>query len=307
MPAWKGKSMSSDTSGDMANDPANDPASNAMDHVEVGRFWDRNADAWVRLSRAGYDVYRDLVNTPGFLEMLPDVAGASGLDVGCGEGHNTRLLAERGAQVTAVDIAGRFLAAAVAEERRQPRGIRYVHASAAALPFSGGVFDFATACMSLMDMPDLAVVLAEIVRVLRPGGFLQCSIEHPCTATPNSGWVTDERGVRVGWRIGGYFAQAPYVSTWLFSAAPQDARRGLAPFRIPRFPRTLSGWLNTILAAGLVVEAAGEPCADDAAVARYPKLAGTRMAPLFLHLRCRKPASTSVAKELQDSPAWAPS
>ena len=276
-------------------DLSDDARGPAMDHVEVGRYWDRNADAWVALSRAGYDVYRDLVNTPAFLAMLPDVTGASGLDLGCGEGHNTRRLAERGARMTAIDIAGRFVAAAVAEERRQSLWVWYVRASAASLPFGHEAFDFATAFMSLMDMPDVEVVLAEVYRVLRPGGFLQLSIEHPCTATPNSGWITDAGGDRVGWVIDGYFNQEPYISTWLFSAAPEDTRRGLPPLQIPRFPRTLSRWLNTIVSAGLVVEAAGEPCADDAAIARYPKLAGTRTAPLFLHLRCRKPACTAVA------------
>ncbi len=48
------------------------------------------------LARAGFDVYRDALNTPAFLAVLPDVRGQRGLDVGCGEGHNTRLLAERG-------------------------------------------------------------------------------------------------------------------------------------------------------------------------------------------------------------------
>jgi hypothetical protein len=32
-----------------------------MDHGEVGGYWDRNADTWIELSRAGYDVSRDLV------------------------------------------------------------------------------------------------------------------------------------------------------------------------------------------------------------------------------------------------------
>ena len=64
-----------------------------MDHQEVGRYWNGNADAWTRLARAGYDTYRDHFNTPAFLDLLPDVAGREGLDIGCGEGHNTRLLA----------------------------------------------------------------------------------------------------------------------------------------------------------------------------------------------------------------------
>ena len=80
-----------------------------MDHEEVGRHWDENAEAWTRLARAGYDVYRDELNTPAFLEMLPDVDGLSGLDVGCGEGHNTRLVLERGARMTGIDIAENFV------------------------------------------------------------------------------------------------------------------------------------------------------------------------------------------------------
>ena len=68
-----------------------------MNHREVGRYWDGNADAWTKLARAGYDVYRDYLNTPAFFVMLPNVKGLLGLDIGCGECHNTRLLARRGA------------------------------------------------------------------------------------------------------------------------------------------------------------------------------------------------------------------
>src|SRR6185295_14532567 len=68
-----------------------DWASNSMTHEEAGKFWNENANTWTALARAGYDVYRDYVNTPAFLEMLPEVRGLEGLDIGCGEGHNTRL------------------------------------------------------------------------------------------------------------------------------------------------------------------------------------------------------------------------
>ena len=42
-----------------------------MDPVKVAAYWEANAEAWTRLARAGYDVYRDALNTPAFLEMLP--------------------------------------------------------------------------------------------------------------------------------------------------------------------------------------------------------------------------------------------
>ena len=76
-----------------------------MDRPDTRKIWNANAPAWTELSRAGFDVYRDLVNTPAFFAMLPPVAGLCCLDLGCGEGHNTRLLAGRGARVVALDIA----------------------------------------------------------------------------------------------------------------------------------------------------------------------------------------------------------
>src|SRR3989442_11587429 len=101
-----------------------------MNHREVGQMWDENAEVWTQLARGGYDVYRDRVNTPAFFAMLPEVRGLSGLDIGCGEGHNTRLLAQRGARMTAIDISNTFLRHASELEQKQPLGILYQLASA---------------------------------------------------------------------------------------------------------------------------------------------------------------------------------
>ena len=77
-----------------------------MNHTEAGKYWNDNAHAWTQLARAGYDVYRDHLNTPAFFAMLPEVRGLAGLDIGCGGGHNTRLLARRGARVTGREARG---------------------------------------------------------------------------------------------------------------------------------------------------------------------------------------------------------
>ena len=80
-----------------------------MDRERAAAYWEANAETWTQLSRAGYDVYRDNVNTPGFLAMLPPIAGLHGLDIGCGEGTNTRALAKLGARMTAIDVAPPFV------------------------------------------------------------------------------------------------------------------------------------------------------------------------------------------------------
>jgi 2-polyprenyl-3-methyl-5-hydroxy-6-metoxy-1,4-benzoquinol methylase len=105
-----------------------------MDPSEVAALWQANAETWTRHVRLGYDVYRDALNTPAFLEILPPIDGLSGLDIGCGEGANTRQLARRGARMTAVDIATTFIHFAQEAETADPLGIRYQVADGMALP-----------------------------------------------------------------------------------------------------------------------------------------------------------------------------
>lgn len=261
-----------------------------MDHREAGKYWQANADAWTRLARAGYDVYRDHLNTPAFLELLPPIAERRGLDLGCGEGHNTRQLALRGARVTGLDIAEKFITHARAEENRSPLGIDYVCASAVELPFADASFDFATAFMALMDIPDAKAVLRESYRVLRPGGFLQFSISHPCFDTPHRNNRRTLLGRTRAIEVGDYFeGHKPRVEEWIFGAAPQALKTQLPPFRIPVFHRTLTSWTKLLLDAGFVIEALNEPRPDDETVRRVPALQDAQVVAYFLHLRVRKP------------------
>lgn len=261
-----------------------------MNHEEAGHYWDGNADAWTDLARAGYDVYRDHLNTPAFFASLPDVTGLEGLDIGCGEGHNTRLLADRGARLSAVDISERFLAHARRAESESPKGIAYELASAVDLPFEDATFDFATAFMSLMDVPETDLVLAEAYRVLRPGGFLQFSITHPCFDTPHRRNLRNTKGLTHAIEVGRYFERGDgKITEWLFSAAPTGAKRGLSRFRTPQFHRTLSEWLNLVLTIGFRLEFVAEPCLTDEVVRTCPSVQDAQVVAYFLHLRVRKP------------------
>lgn len=264
-----------------------------MTRAEAAACWEANAETWTRHARAGLDVYRDCVNTPAFLAMLPPVTGLLGLDVGCGEGGNTRQLARRKTCMTALDVSPTFLRHARDTEKANPLGIQYVQADAACMPFAAAAFDFATAFMSLMDMPDHAPVLAEIHRVLQPGGFLQFSILHPCFVPPHRRVVREAgSGTALAIEVGGYFTDIDgRVDRWWFSAVPAEERARIPSFQEPRFHRTLSAWLNLVITTGFTLECLGEPSADEAMAEAVPAVADTRVAPLFLHVRGRKPAS----------------
>jgi SAM-dependent methyltransferase len=256
-----------------------------VERPDTRKQWNANAAAWTELSRAGFDIYRDLVNTPAFFALLPAVDGLLCLDLGCGEGHNTRLLAGRGARVVAVDVAELFIAAA--GEARP--GIRYLIGDGAFLPFRGPSFDAVTAFMSLMDVADPERTLLEVARVLRPGGFVQFSVVHPVMSAPAGRWMDDDQGVRQARVMSDYFYQGPLTETWSFSTAPAQVRDRYQPFTITYARRTLTGWLRAVLAAGLIIEAIAEPHADERTAAAHPEVADTRIAPYFLIVRARKP------------------
>ena len=261
-----------------------------MDHKEAGQYWNDSAEAWTKLARMGYDVYRDYFNTPAFFVMLPNVDGLYGLDIGCGEGHNTRLLAKSGARMTAIDIAEVFISHAKEAEADERLGIDYRVASAVKLPFADSTFDFATGFMSFMDVPETDRVLAEAYRVLRPGGFLQFSITHPCFDTPHRRNLRDSNKKTYAIEVGDYFrGRDGKIDEWLFKAAPPEVKHGLRKFRIPRFWRTLSQWLNLVIESGFLLERIEEPRPSDETVAACPELQDAQVVSYFLHLRVRKP------------------
>jgi ubiquinone/menaquinone biosynthesis C-methylase UbiE len=259
-----------------------------MEASEAGQYWEGNAETWTRHVRAGRDVYRDALNSPAFLEMLPPVAGLQGLDIGCGEGANTRAVARRGARMQGIDVAPTFIRHAQEAEKAEPLGIAYRAADAAALPFDAAHFDFATAFMSLMDMPDTARVLAEARRVLKPGGFLQFSILHPCFVPPHRKVLRDAKGDAWAVEVGGYFGAVDgTVQQWHFETLTAEERATSRPFQTPRFHRTLSQWVDALTGAGFSIEKLGEPMASPELAAAEPIVADTRIVPLALIVRAR--------------------
>ncbi len=60
-------------------------------------------------------------------------------------------------------------------------------------------------------------------------------------------------------------------------------------FRIPRFSKTLSDWLNLLIEKGFILEEFCEPKADDETLEKYPEEYDSRIIPYFLIIRCRKP------------------
>lgn len=260
-----------------------------MDNQEAGRYWNAAAEAWTALTRAGFDIYRDGLNTPAFFSTLPAIEGLNGIDIGCGEGHNTRLLGRKGANMQAIDISEIFIGHAKTAEEKEPLGIGYQVSSATALPFEDEQFDFATSFMCLMDIPDPEKALAEAYRVLKPGGFLQFSITHPCFDNLYRKNLRDEQGKTYAIQLGPYFKTVNgELFEWTFGSLTPELEKKYGKFRVPYFNKTLTEWVGAILSAGFTIEMLNEPTASDEMVRDHPRLQDSQVVAYFLHFRCRK-------------------
>jgi SAM-dependent methyltransferase len=256
---------------------------------EVAGYWNANAAAWAAEVRRGADVAREWLNNPAFFDFIGDLRGQQVLDLGCGEGYNTRILARRGARMTGIDVSERMLGLALDAERDEPLGIRYARASFSDLAmFADGSFDAVVSFMALMDGPRFDLAMREAFRVLRAGGMLAFNITHPCFITKGAQWVRDAEGVKIKWTVSRYFDPAGWVDRWRFTDAPPEA----VEFAVPRFDRTLSEYVNAIAGAGFVITRMDEPRPSEEYCRAHPSQRGWREhAALFLYFRAAKPAA----------------
>jgi SAM-dependent methyltransferase len=153
---------------------------------ETQRFWDRRAteDAFFfvdnRMRYGAPDLERFWANGERDLDLLLGALGASVeredrvLEIGCGVGRLTRVLASRAASVTALDVSPRMLELARAHNPSL-ENVEWVLGDGASL--AGVRSDSIDACVShvvFQHIPDPAITLSyvrEIGRVLRQGGW----------------------------------------------------------------------------------------------------------------------------------------
>jgi SAM-dependent methyltransferase len=138
--------------------------------------YEQLADAYAaRIDTKPHNAYYE---RPAMMSLLPDVAGLRVLDAGCGPGVYAQWLAQRGAQVVAVDCSARMLEHAKA---RAGASVEYHQADleAGLAVLDGRSFDLVLAALVMDALADWRALFRRWHTLLRPGGLMVFSAGHP--------------------------------------------------------------------------------------------------------------------------------
>lgn len=241
-----------------------------MKRVPTG--WDHSAEAWLAEIGDAGDWARRFVLDRVMLARVRSGRFSRALDIGAGEGRFCRMLAAEGIAATGIEPTARLRTVAT---QRDPAGT-YLDGVAAALPFGNASFDLVVAYLVLIDVDDHLAAIREMARVLAPGGrLLIANLAGFNTAGQPTGWAPGTHG-RAVFAIDRYLQERPIRAVW----------RGID---IRNWHRSLSAYMQALIAAGLVLtyfdEPApeGYPAEDEAKAERY------RRVPYFVVMEWQKP------------------
>ncbi|MEX2654934.1 MAG: class I SAM-dependent methyltransferase [Acidimicrobiia bacterium] len=210
--------------------------------------------------------YEEFV-TPTIVELVRAAPGWRVLDVGCGEGRLMHRLTAAGARPIGVDIGMELLELAV--------GVAPV--ARVRLPSMGAIrdaaFDAAAVSLVLEHLEDEAAFLAELGRVVRPGGRLALVVNHPIFTAPESAPIQEDDEVL--WRPGRYFERGH-----------TDEKAGEGTIRF--YHRTMAELLNAASDGGWDLERMVEMGVSNTQVDRSPALGQQRHIPRLLGAAWRR-------------------
>ena len=242
-----------------------------VEPVESEDPWERHAAWWQTEFTEGADPEYEEQILPLFEEHA---AGAARLlDVGTGEGQLARAAARLGiSRVVGLDPT----AAQLATARERAGGPTFVRAVASHLPFASGTFDAVVACLVFEHIVEYRTAIAEVGRVLEPGGRFLFFLNHPLLQTPNSGWIDDHILQEQYWRIGPYLVE---------DVSEEEVAPGV---RLPFVHRPLSRYVNAMAETGLLIEQMEEPAPPPGFLERAAEYREAASIPRLLFLRASK-------------------
>ncbi|HVJ54953.1 MAG TPA: class I SAM-dependent methyltransferase [Aliidongia sp.] len=236
----------------------------------AGNGWEESAGAWIADMGERGDYGREFVLDAPMMARIEGRGFETALDVGCGEGRFCRMLQGLGVRTVGVDPTE----ALIRRARERDPASDYRLGRAEALDFSDGHFGLVVSYLTLMDITDVGRAIAEMARVLKPGGTLLIANLTSFSTARRPDEFTPENEADFRFSIDHYLEERDEWVSW----------RGI---NIRNWHRPLGIYMSLLLDQGLVLTHFAEPApqgGDPATAARY------RRVPYFLMMEWRKPA-----------------
>lgn len=182
-----------------------------------------------------------------FRQVLPKFSGKSVLDLGCGYGWHCRYAADEGAaEVIGIDLSEKMLA--VARKQNAAPVITYQQGAIEDVAFPAESFDVIMSSLAFHYIADFHQLMDNIAGMLKPGGTLVFSMEHPVFTSRGAGqdWIYDENGEILFFPVDDYFMEGKRETEFLGS-----------PVR--KYHHTLTTILGSLLANDFRVSQVVEP------------------------------------------------
>ncbi|MHA3963485.1 MAG: class I SAM-dependent methyltransferase [Candidatus Thorarchaeota archaeon SMTZ1-45] len=154
--------------------------------------WDEVAyDYHKTVGETGDSYHRTYVN-PVIFDILGNINGLIVLDLACGQGYLSRILARKGARVVGIDISEKMLEIAQNSEKAEPLGVKYIRCNSGDMSeIADESIDCIVSTFGFHDIKEIGATIEECSRVLKSGGKLVFAIPHPFTYARR---VQDEEG-----------------------------------------------------------------------------------------------------------------
>ncbi|PLT43931.1 Ubiquinone/menaquinone biosynthesis methyltransferase UBIE [Paenibacillus pasadenensis] len=212
---------------------------------------------------------------PALRAMLPPLDGKRVLDLGCGYGWHARYAREQGAaSVLAIDLSEKMLERA--RELTDDPAIDFRRGAIEDIAFLPGEFDVVLSSLAFHYVGDFAAAAVKVHDALADGGSFVFSVEHPIfTALPAQDWQYGTNGEKLHWPVDRYHDQGLRSARFLGSD-------------VIKYHRTVSTYLNALLAAGFSIRQLSELAPTAEMLERNPAWAEEARRPMFFLIAADK-------------------
>jgi SAM-dependent methyltransferase len=147
----------------------------------IAKEWNANADTRHNQIKTGRDISYNKILIPSLMKSLVNIENKVGLDIGCGDGTFTKILAKRARTMVGIDISKEMIKIAQKGSLNKSNvSFKKISMESFQKSHSHNAFDFCVSNMSFNTMPNLSKVIRGISLLLKNNGILVFSIAHPC-------------------------------------------------------------------------------------------------------------------------------